>query len=107
MFEDLVTAMDRTVLTLLGEKVPIIYQPSFGAAVPVQGIFDDSFALAQGSAESGVEARVPTVFLVLADLPIDPEQDDPILTIDGDDYRVIERRPADFGSVVLALRKVG
>lgn len=84
----------------------IIYRPSDGAPVTVSGIFDASYVLARGDAESGVEALVPAVFLKLADLPSDPEIDDPILTIAGITYRVRERRPAGFGKIVLALRRV-
>ena len=111
-FADLVAAVDNNAIALLGEPTPVIYQPETGAAVSIMGIFDDSFLLVQSGDGAGVETRVPTVFLRLADLPIDPMVDDPILTITdpqtgaASDYRVFERRPADFGSIVLALRKV-
>lgn len=72
----------------------------------VKGIFDEQYVLAKGDAEAGVEARGPAVFFRLADLPDDPEDDDPTLTIRGVDYRVVERRPDGMGGVVLALRKV-
>jgi hypothetical protein len=117
-FADNVARLDRHAQQRLGGET-IIYRPQFGVPVAVVGIFDDSFKLAGGSgtSEAGVEARVPTVFLQLADLPVDPDLDNPILTIGGvvtgnvmaggTDYRVVERLPADFGSVVLALRKAG
>ncbi|MES2170552.1 MAG: hypothetical protein V4479_07500 [Actinomycetota bacterium] len=117
-FGENVARIDRNAQHLLGGET-VIYRPQFGMPVAVVGIFDDSFKLAGGSGanEAGVEARVPTVFLQLADLPVDPDLDNPILTIGGiatgnvmvggTDYRVVERLPADFGSVVLALRKAG
>lgn len=111
-FADLVMAVDRNVQRVLG-AVPVTYRPKFGPAVsttpsgaPLLGIFDDTFVLAQGSAEAGVEASLPTVNLILADLPTDPEVDDPTLTIGGVDYRIVKRAPADYGSIVLTLRKV-
>jgi hypothetical protein len=84
----------------------VIYQPAVGAAVLIQGLFDELYSLAQAGAEAGTETLVPAVFLRLSDLPVDPEQDDPTLTIAGFDYRVIERRTAGLGAIVLALRKV-
>ena len=104
-FADLIAATDRAVQAHLGGE-PVIYQPAAGASVPVTGIFDASFVFVQQSGvQAGVEAVTPAVFLQLADLPTDPKQDDPILTIGGVDYRVWERQPAGLGSIVLALRK--
>jgi hypothetical protein len=93
----------------------ITYQPSVGPAVAVPGIFDAQYTLLDGGGPaSGVEATAPAVFLRLASLPIDPELDDPTLTIAGDPtpanngtYRVVERRTAGLGSIVLVLRKLG
>lgn len=111
-FGALVARADRAAQAHLG-AVPLTYRPKFGPAVSLTptgaqlvGIFDDSFLLAQGSAEAGVEASLPTVNLILADLPTDPEVDDAVLTIGGVDYRIVKRAPADFGSIVLTLRKV-
>lgn len=111
-FAENVARLDRNAQRVLG-AVSVVYRPKFGPAVsltpsgaPLVGIFDDSFVLAQGSAEAGVEATLPTVNLILADLPTDPEVDDPTLTIGGVDYRIVKRAPADYGSIVLTLRKV-
>lgn len=101
----LVAQVDLVARRLLG-GIPVIYQPATGSPVTVTGIFDDSFLLAKGSANAGVETVTPAVFLQLADLPIDPELDDPTLTIGGVSYRVTERKSADFGSIVLALRRL-
>jgi hypothetical protein len=104
-FADLVAAADRAAQRVLG-GVPVTYRPKYGIPVPVTGIFDAQYILADTGADAGVETVGPAVFLQLADLPADPMLDDPLLTIGGTDYRVFERRPADFGSIVLALRKV-
>lgn len=104
-FADLVAEMDRTAQADLG-GVSVIYQPESGDPVMVSGIYDAMYVLAKGDAEAGVETLGPAVFLRLEDLPVDPEQDDPIITIGGAVYRVTERRPDDLGGIVLALRLV-
>lgn len=84
----------------------VIYQPAVGPSVTIHGIFDALYVLAKGDPEVGVEVVAPAVFLILADLPIDPEFDDPTLIISGVVYGVTERRPAGLGSIVLALRRL-
>lgn len=105
-FADLVAQVDRAALSTLGGE-PVTYAPEVGSAVEVTGIFDAQYVLAKGGAEAGVEALGPAVFLRLEDLPVDPEEDEPTLTIGGVDYRVTERRPDGMGGIVLALRLVG
>jgi hypothetical protein len=104
-FADLVAQIDRDAFEHLG-GVTVTYQPAVGASVPVTGVFDALYLLAKGSAEAGVETRGPAVFFRLEDLPADPEDDEPTLTIGGVEYRVIERRPDGLGGLVLALRKL-
>lgn len=104
MFADLFPTMDRDMLDSLGG--PVIYQPELGAAVTVTGIFDAPYVLAQGVGETGVEAARPRVFLLLVDLPIDPELDDPTITIGEVDYHVFERQPDGVGGIVLVLSTV-
>lgn len=110
-FADLVAAADRIAMDAFGDKdesgepVQMTYAPAVGAPVPVTGIFDEQYVLAKGSADAGVETIGPAVFLRLEDLPVDPEDDEPTLTIRGDDYRVTERRPDGMGGIVLALRR--
>jgi hypothetical protein len=104
-FADLIAAADRVVHSKLGGEV-VTYAPEVGDAVPVTGIFDEQYVLAKGTAEAGVETLGPAVFFRLEDLPVDPEDDEPTLTIRGDAYRVIERRPDGMGGIVLALRLV-
>lgn len=104
-FERLVERVDRAALAILGGEA-IVYTPKVGSGVTITGIYDSAFALAKGDSNAGVETQGPAVFVRFSDLPVDPELDDPILTIRGDSYRVIERIPDGIGGIVLALRVV-
>ena len=104
-FDDLIERADRAVQGLLGGEV-VTVTTDLDISVPVTGVFDEQYVLAKGSAEAGVETLGPAVFFRLADLPELPEDDEPILTIRGVDYRVTERRPDGMGGIVLALRRV-
>lgn len=84
----------------------ITYQPTDGPLVEVKGIFDAQYTLAKGDAEAGVESTAPAFFCQLASLPTDPELDEPTLTINGIRYRVVERRLAGLGAIVLVLRRI-
>lgn len=104
-FAGLVASMDRLAQTKLGGS-PVTYTTALGVAVPVSGIFDQVYVLAKGDPMAGVEALGPAVWLLLADLPVHPDDDDPTVTIDGLVYNVTERRPDGMGGIVLALRLV-
>lgn len=103
-FADLVAGIDRAAQAVLGGEV-VTYTAQGGTGVPVTGIFDEQYVLAKGSAEAGVEALGPAVFFRLEDLPANPEDDEPTLTIRGVNYRAIERRPDGMGGIVLQLRR--
>lgn len=103
-FSDLLAAADRIVLSHLGGTVR--YQPQVGVAVDVTGIFDQAYQLATpGSGGPGVESSRPAVFLLLSDLPTDPDQDEPTITVDGVSYTVRERQKDGRGGVVLLLQE--
>jgi hypothetical protein len=104
-FFDLIADIDRTAQRLLGGE-PMIYRPEVGDPVTVVGIFDQQYVLARGNAHAGVETLSPAVFLRLEDLPTDPEDDEPTLTIRAVVYRVGERKPDGIGGIVLELHKV-
>lgn len=104
-FDELVAQADRAVFAALGGEV-VTYAPAVGSPVPVTGMFDEQFVLAKGDAKAGVEALGPAVFLRLEDLPVDPEFDDPTLTIRGNAYRVIGRRSGGIGGIVLVVRLI-
>lgn len=103
-FDELVAQVDRAAQLALGGET-VTYAPQVGVAVPVTGIFDEAYVLAKGSAEAGVETLGPAVFFRFEDLPADPEDDEPTLTIRGVEYGVTERRPDGIGGIVLALRR--
>ena len=110
-FADLAAQTDRAALAAFGE--PVTYTPQGGPPTsvrpngdPLIGIFDLQYVLAKGSAEAGVESLGPAVFLLLEDLPTNPEDDEPTLTIGAVTYRVTERRPDGMGGIVLALRRI-
>ncbi len=104
-FADLVAGIDRATRNLLG-GVSVSYQPAFGIAVTVQGMFDAQYLLV-ANGEAGVEQRGPAVFLRLEDLPTDPEEDeDPWVTINGISYQVTARKPDGQGGIVLLLHLV-
>lgn len=104
-FSDLVEAADRAAMASLGGEI-VTYTPQSGEPVQITGIFDAQFSLAKGDVLAGVETLGPAIFFRFSDLPVDPENDDPTLTIRGINYRVIERRPDDLGGIVLALRTI-
>lgn len=104
-FSELVAQADRAVQVALGGEL-VTYAPEDGDPVEVTGVFDEQYVLAKGSADAGVETLGPAVFFRLDDLPVEPEDDEPTLTIRGSNYRVTERRPDGIGGIVLALRRV-
>lgn len=104
-FAALIAQVDRAAQSALGGEF-VTYASTVGPPVPVIGIFDEEFVLANGDAQAGVEASGPAVFFRLEDLPMDPEDDEPTLTIRGVNYRVIERRADGLGGIVLAVRRV-
>lgn len=105
IFDEHIAAMDGVIITSR-LAMNLLYKPASGPAVPVRGIFDANYELAKGNAEAGVSVLAPAVFLRKADLPTDPELDDPILTISGKDYRVVEVQPDSLTGVVLVLKLV-
>jgi hypothetical protein len=93
---------DRAVMGILGG--PVLYGPSAGEALEVRGIFD-AVHVKVDAGTAGVSSAGPAVFLCLADLPTDPEDDDPTITVAGTAYRVREVQRDGPGGVVLLLHK--
>ncbi len=101
-FADLLDVATRTVRDHLGGTVR--YQPEVGDAVNVVGVFDAAYQHVNAG-EAGVESASPAVFLRLADLPADPDDDEPTITVGGVDYRVRECQKDGQGGVVLLLHR--
>jgi hypothetical protein len=103
-FSDHIARMDGHQLATFGESVT--YAPAApGVPVTVTGIFDEAFALVD-PATGTVESLAPAVWLRLADLPVDPEDDDPTLTIRGRTYRPRQRERDGEGTVRMLLHRV-
>lgn len=100
-FDALISTMDAAVLSHLG-GVPVVYAPATGSPVTVQGIFDENYTLLEAG-QNGVENLGPAVSLRIADLPGNPANDTPTLTIKGRQYRVRERQPDSIGQMITLL----
>jgi hypothetical protein len=94
------SAADRATVGILGG--PVLYSAAGGVAVEVRGIFDAAYVKTDAG-QAGVGGSGPAVFLRLADLPGDPEDDDPTVTVDGKAYRVREVQRDGLGGVLLLL----
>lgn len=103
-FADLVSRVDDAARDHLG-GVPVTYAPGVGDTVEVTGISDANYVLADPDGEVGVEIVGPAVFLRLSELPSDPDDDDPTITITGSEYSVRARRRDSLGGVVLMLHR--
>ena len=96
---------DRAAQDHLG-SVDVIYTPESGEPVTVVGLFDDAYTLLRPD-NSSVEQVAPAVWLKLADLPVHPDNDDPLIQIGENYYRVRERQPdgETGGSIRLLLHR--
>jgi hypothetical protein len=103
-FSELVERVDRAAQDLL-DGVAITYTPLDGTPVSVIGVFDERWRL-EDPGGAGVEQITPAVWVRLEDLPVDPDDDDPLITIAGIDYTV-HRREYDSirASVMLLLHR--
>jgi hypothetical protein len=99
----LLAAADRAVLQQLGGTVR--YAPTAGQAVDVRGVFEAAYVRTEAG-QAGVVSSGPAVFLRLADLPSDPEDDSPTITVEGVEYSVREPQKDGQGGVLLLLHKV-
>lgn len=101
-FHDEIAAVTRAALSSkLGD--PVTYTPSVGSAVDVSGFFDETYTQIN-LGEVGVSSTGPAVFLMLADLPSDPETDaGATVTFASKVYTITEARPVGAGGVLLRL----
>lgn len=105
-FFDLIETMDRAVQAHLGGE-EVQYAPQVGSPVVITGIFDERFVLAEELDAVGVEANSKAVWVRLSDLPTDPDEDEPTITIRSVAYRVRQRRRDGQGGITLLLHEVG
>jgi hypothetical protein len=111
----LVAQSDTTLVKSLG--IPTTYDPATGPAISVAGIFDAAYVRVEAG-EAGVSSAGPAVFYrlgtssavvtsggidYLLELPVDPENDDPTITINGVEYQVVEVKKDGQGGVLLQL----
>jgi hypothetical protein len=96
----LVAQSDNTLVRAFG--IPTTYDPATGPAILVTGIFDAAYVRVEAG-EAGVASAGPAVFYRLSDLPVDPENDDPTITITGVAYRVVEVMKDGQGGVLMRL----
>ena len=104
-YADLIERADRAALDHLG-SVTVTYAPEDEDEDPVEvdGIFDENYVLLSPHT-SAVEQSGPAVWLRLEDLPTDPREEEPTLTIDGVDYQVRERIIDSIGGIRLLLHR--
>jgi hypothetical protein len=96
----LVAQSDNTLVKSFG--ILTTYDPATGPAISVRGIFDAAYVRVEAG-EAGVSSSGPAVFYRLSDLPVDPDNDDPEITINGVRYRVAELKKDGQGGVVMLL----
>lgn len=101
-FPEILAAADRAALQHLGG--PFFYKPFGAAAVELRGIFDAAYVRVDVG-QAGVSSAGPAIFCRLADLPADPESDEPEVTVEGVTYRLREIQKDGLGGVLLLLHR--
>lgn len=103
-FADLLAPADKVLRAKLGDD-PVTYTPGAGAPIAVQGIFSEAFVVAE-SGDAQVSTSGPSVFLALADLPTNPDEDlAATVTYRGVTYKPHEVKPDGLGGVLLLLHE--
>lgn len=103
-FADLLALADSVSQDVLGDTVT--YTPGVGAPVTVLGIFDQPYAMVD-ALTPGVTSSGPVVFLLLSDLPSDPETDlTATLTVAGVVYSLDTVQKDGVGGVRILLHEV-
>lgn len=104
-FSDLLGSVNRIVTEVTGGD-PVSYAPGVGSPVTVKAIFDVPYAFIEvGTA--GISGSGPVMFVLLGDLPSDPETDeDATITHDGTTYTIAQCQKDGKGGVRMLLHKV-
>ena len=83
----------------------VLYRPEGGAAITIAAIFHAEHAEAGLAGGMPVTTTAPVLDVLLADLPVEPEEGD-TLTVTGSDYRVVDIRTDGMGGAKLILHRV-
>lgn len=102
LFDPIYVSAARQIQRLRGEAVTY----DAGTPTEVTGVFTEepSGVATKADTDAGFEVRGPFVRFLIADLPGDPEADDPTITIRSVAYSVIERTPNGMGGIEFHLR---
>lgn len=83
----------------------VLYRPEGGAPITIAAIFHAEHAEAGLAGGVPVTTTAPVLDVLLADLPVEPEEGD-TLTVSGTDYRVVDIRSDGMGGAKLLLHRV-
>ena len=83
----------------------VLYRPHGGDPVTIAAIFHAEHAEAGLAGGVPVTTTAPVLDLLLADLAVEPEEGD-TLTVDDNDYRVVDVRADGMGGAKLILHRV-
>ena len=83
----------------------VLYRPQVGEPVTIAAIFHAEHAEAGLAGGVPVTTTAPVLDVLLADLPVEPEEGD-TLTVAGSDYRVVDIRTDGMGGAKLILHRV-
>ncbi len=83
----------------------VLYRPEGGAPITIAAIFHAEHAEAGLAGGVTVTTTAPVLDVLLADLPVEPEEGD-TLTVAGSDYRVVDIRTDGMGGAKLLLHRV-
>lgn len=103
-WESLLSTADQAVKS--GFSRATTYTPEGGDPVEVRGIYDAAYVSATPGTPN-VSTSAPAVFYLLADLPSDPEHDDPTIVVGTESFKVIEvKKDSNAAGVLLVLTEV-
>jgi hypothetical protein len=100
----LVGRLNTACVEHLGQAVQ--YRTGAGQVVTIDDVIFDDGHVRIDATPAGVTSTGPWVFVKLADLPTDPEEDDPDVMVNGTTYRVFEVQRDGQGGAKLMLKKV-
>ena len=83
----------------------VLYRPQVGEPVTIAAIFHAEHAEAGLAGGVPVTTTAPVLDVLLADLPVEPEEGY-TLTVAGSDYRVVDIRTDGMGGAKLILHRV-